>query len=263
MFNKVIKFDTFLKATQAQVSFKRDTAYTNDRKSVQVYFNIKDTDISGMGAQVLLYMRDGSFYQQTEDTGVASGSDFVKYTLKDNEGKHSGVVQTQLIVIDGDKEIASQKFEFNIKAGLDKVVATEVMITDWTTLTREAREYIEEMRANETQRQSDFDNAQADRQSVFVTHEDARQTNENNRIENEETREESEDNRFINEEGRIVNENTRIQQEEARVDAESLRMEQFREMQVTQNLDDGKSYKTTLEIKDGMPRLKLEEVTNG
>lgn len=231
---KDIRFDVFLKSTDRHMVMQKPVVYTNDRNAVRLNFDIKDMEereLTSASAEVLLYMRDGSFFQISDVT--RTGTTF-SYVLKENQGKHSGTAQTQLVVKIGSSEPATPLFEFVIQAGLDGKVATEVMIQDWTTLTREAREFIAEMKANE-----------------------------DIRVGGEETRKSAESERISNEEGRVTAEETRVNQEEARVSAEVLRMEQFQDMQLTQDLDTGKSYKTTLEIFNGMPRLKLEEVTHG
>ena len=233
MANKQITFETFMLSTDRQLSFQREVAYTNDVNSVQLSFDIKDlSDLTAYTPNVLLYMRDGSFYQIT--TGIAKTGTTVSYTLKGNEGKHNGLVRVQLILIDGTTELASAKHEFRIEAGLDTVVATEVMIQDWTTLTKEAGDFIAEMRTNETQRQTDFDNAQAsrqstfntsesNRQSTFNTNEQTRQVNEDIRVSSEDTRGLSESERISNEQARITAEGTRTAQEQSRVSAEEQR----------------------------------------
>ena len=233
MANKQITFETFMLSTDRQLSFQREVAYTNDVNSVQLSFDIKDlVDLTAYTPNVLLYMQDGSFYQIT--TGITKTGTTVSYTLKGNEGKHNGLVRVQLILISGTTELASAKHEFRIEAGLDTVVATEVMIQDWTTLTKEAGDFIAEMRTNETQRQTDFDNAQAsrqstfntsesNRQSTFNTNEQTRQVNEDIRVSSEDTRGLSESERISNEQARITAEGTRTAQEQSRVSAEEQR----------------------------------------
>lgn len=142
MENKTINIETFLQSTDRRVNFKRETVYTNDENTVELYFDIKDTDITGMDAQVLLYMNDGSFFQRKVSDGVIVGSDFVSYTLKENEGKHAGDAEAQLRVINGTKKLASHKHGYHIAPGLDNIVAVEHMITDWTTLTKEASKFL-------------------------------------------------------------------------------------------------------------------------
>lgn len=260
MANKQITFETFMLSTDRQLSFQREVAYTNDVNSVRLSFNIKDLDdLASYTPNVLLYMRDGSFYQITD--GIAKTGTTVSYTLKGNEGKHNGVVRVQLVLIDGDKDLASAKHEFRIETGLDNVVATEVMIQDWTTLVKEAREYIDEFYANETQRQADFDNAQTSNQSMFNDNESNRQstfelneqtrqtdfdntqanrqstfnasesnrksafnTNEQTRQTNEDARIDSEETRNSSESERISNEEERELNEQARASAESVRV---------------------------------------
>lgn len=230
MANKQITFETFMLSTDRQLSFQREVAYTNDVNSVQLSFDIKDLDdLAAYTPNVLLYMRDGSFYQITD--GITKTGTTVSYTLKGNEGKHNGVVRVQLVLIDGDKDLASAKHEFRIETGLDNVVATEVMIQDWTTLVKEARDFLDAVKDVEAARVQAESN-RVDAESSRVTAETARETAET----------------------------TRKEQETSRVNAETARVELFQDMQLTQDLDTNKSYKTTLEIYNGRPRLKLEEV---
>ncbi|SDJ67693.1 BppU family phage baseplate upper protein [Alkalibacterium thalassium] len=185
---KDIRFETFLTSTDRLITMKRPLVYTNDINSAQLIFDVKDmaeSDLSGASAEVLLYMRDGSFYQVTDVT--RNGTEF-SYVLKDNEGKHSGTAQAQLIVTVGQRELATPKFEFVIESGLDGKVATEVMIHDWTTLTSEAQRYIDDFVAAEADRQTTFETNESNRQQTFQANESARQTNENERISNEEAR---------------------------------------------------------------------------
>lgn len=233
MVTKQPTFEVSMLSTDRYMALQRPTVYTNDVKSVEITFKVLDIeDLSPYSPQVLLYMRDGSFYQITEDVTISEQR--VSYTLRGNQGKHSGIAQAQLVLVSGDKELASPKCEFRIVTGLDNVVATEVMIQDWTTLLREAREYLAEMEADEAVRQS-----------------------------NEDERKLSETTRVSNEEERQTNEGLREVAETSRESEEQNRIELFQDMQLTHNLDNGKSYKTNLEIKDGRPRLKLEEVTHG
>lgn len=257
---KDIRFDVFLKSTDRHMIMQKPVVYTNDRNAVRLNFDIKDMEereLTSASAEVLLYMRDGSFFQISDVT--RTGTTF-SYVLKENQGKHSGTAQTQLVVKIGSSEPATPLFEFVIQAGLDGKVATEVMIQDWTTLTKQAQDYIDDFVENEATRQQIYEQAEAARQSEFDTNESTRQSNENARLSAEEGRVSAENLRVDNENERVSAEESRVEQEQSRVDAESLREEQFQDMQLTQNLDSGKVYKTTLEISGGMPRLKLEEV---
>lgn len=199
---KDVEFDILLKSTDRQFQFERDVVFTNDRNSVRVIFNIKDmttSDLSGATAQVQLYMHDGSFYQIPNGDVIKDGTSF-KYVLKGNEGKHRGVVKAQLVVMfSGDSDLASRKCEFEIDTGLDDVVATEVMIKDWTTLLKEARDYIDDFVDAEAARQSTFNQSQqtrqttfnqseSSRQQTFEDNESTRQANETERVSNEEIR---------------------------------------------------------------------------
>lgn len=195
MANKQITFETFMLSTGRQLSFQREVAYTNDVNSVQLSFVIKDlVNLTAYTPNVLLYMQDGSFYQIT--TGIAKTGTTVSYTLKGNEGKHNGIVRVQLILISGTTELASAKHEFRIEAGLDTVVATEVMIQDWTTITKEARDFLDAAKAAEQARQSN--------EQARIVSEGQRETNETNRNQAESSRVSAEEQRAINEQARII-----------------------------------------------------------
>ena len=152
---KKINFDVELLSTAPKMQFSEQTVYTNDLNSAEIVFNILDSesvDLSDATASVLLFMKDGSFFQSNVDTGVTVDTDNISYMLKENEGNHNGLARVQLVVVAGNVEYATQQYRFRIESGLEMVVAQEVMIADWTTLTREARDYIDEMEANEAVR---------------------------------------------------------------------------------------------------------------
>ena len=154
--NKIINYDVFLKATNTFRQVDLPKAYTNDLNSIEFNFTITDmtaSDLTGATASTLIYMADGSFFQNTDV--ILSGNIF-KYTLKENEGNHSGVAQIQLVVKIGTQEFATQKYEFEIISGLDTEVAVEVMIQDWTTLTAEARTFLDDIKTAEATRVSQF-----------------------------------------------------------------------------------------------------------
>ena len=167
---KLINFDVELKSTSVQRQFTREKAMTNDLNSVDINYKILDMaaeDLTDATAQVLLYMQDGSFFQVPNEKITLAGTTFT-YALEEAPGNHAGIVRTQIVVKTADlKEYASPKLEFEIVSGLETQVATEVMIHDWTTLTREARAYIDAFAAAEVERQSQFDNAQTDRTNQF------------------------------------------------------------------------------------------------
>jgi len=152
---------------------------------------------------VLLFMKDGSFFQNTADTGVTVDTDNISYMLKENEGNHSGLARVQLIVQKPTLvEYATQHYRFRIESGLETAVVQEVIIADWTTLTSEAREYIDEMEVNET---------------IRLSQEQARVANEDSRILSEAERETNEDDRISNESGRVISETERNLNEQARI----------------------------------------------
>ena len=166
---KTPTFDVALKSTERQWVQKIPEVYTNDLHSVSLQFRITDctdAELTGSTAIVLLKMRDGSFFQGPS-VDVTRTLNVFSYTLKENEGNHDGLAEIQLIVTIGAKEFATQKYNFKVITGLDSEVAREIMIHDWTTLTREARAYIDEFAANEILREAEFDNNEFDRNAAF------------------------------------------------------------------------------------------------
>ena len=166
---KTPTFNVALKSTERQWVQKIPEVYTNDLHSVSLQFRITDctdAELTGSTAIVLLKMRDGSFFQGPS-VDVTRTLNVFSYTLKENEGNHDGLAEIQLIVTIGAKEFATQKYNFKVISGLDSEVAREIMIHDWTTLTREARAYIDEFAANEILREAEFDNAQFGRNGAF------------------------------------------------------------------------------------------------
>ena len=165
MYPKTPTFDVALKSTERQWVQKIPEVYTNDLNSVSIQFKITDctdTELTGSTAIVLLKMRDGSFFQGPS-VDVTRTLNVFSYTLKENEGNHDGLAEIQLIVTIDTKKFATQKYNFKVITGLDSEVAREIMIHDWSTLTTEARAYIDEFAANEILRQAgyDADHAQA------------------------------------------------------------------------------------------------------
>jgi len=144
---KYLDFNIALKSTNPQKQTTRPKVFTNDLDSVMIRVTVTDmtdTDLLGSSAEMLLYMQDRSFFQNTD---VTREGNVFKYLLKENEGNHAGIARLQLPVKTADgKTYAQQKLEFEIESGLETKVATEVMIHDWTTLTREARAYIDEFK---------------------------------------------------------------------------------------------------------------------
>ena len=170
MDQKIVTFDVALKSTEKQQVQKIPEVYTNDLHSVSLQFRItdcKDTELTGSTAIVLLKMRDGSFFQGPS-VDVTRTLNVFSYTLKENEGNHDGLAEIQLIVTIGAKEFATQKYNFKVISGLDSDVAREIMIYDWSTLTAEARAYIDQFTADEVLRDAEFDNAQFNRNATFA-----------------------------------------------------------------------------------------------
>ena len=231
MVQKIIAFNVALKSTERQWVQKIPEVYTNDLGSVSIKFNITDctdTELTGSSAIVLLKMRDGSFFQGPS-VDVERTLNVFSYTLKENEGNHDGLAEIQLIVTISGKEFATQKYQFKVNSGLDSEVAREIMIYDWTTLTAEARAYIDQFTADEMVRDAEFDNAQFDRNTAFVASQDARtlafgteQTNRGTAF----TAEQNERTTIFNESesGRLTAETVRVTAEEGRVEAETDRV---------------------------------------
>ena len=229
MNKKQIIFPIEIKAVNHPRSYILQKAFTNDLNSVELVFKLTDcttSDLTGATASILLFMRDGSFFQ---DIPTISGTD-VKYTLTEAQGNHAGVAQAQLIVKSGSNEWASDKQKFEIIAGLETVVATEVMIKDWTMLTAEARAYLDEFEANEVTRQQTFTTNEAGRQSTFTANEATRETNETARKAAESGRVNAEQGRTTAESGRVTAESARVTAEQGRADAEVIRQTGYAQM---------------------------------
>lgn len=175
---KIIPYDVELRAVNPVRSFDRPKAYTNDLNSVEFQFKVLDmtsTELTTATAVTLVYMRDGSFFANPS-TDVSRVGNVFSYLLKENEGNHAGVAQIQLVVTVDGMELASQLFDFEIINGLETKVAQEVMIYDWTTLTRDAQDYIDQFVSNEDTRQQQFAGAQAQRGTTFGESEASRTT---------------------------------------------------------------------------------------
>ena len=172
---KILHYEVKLRAVRPKVDFSRPpVVYTGSLRSVEFQFEITDMsvdDLSTATATTLLYMRDGSFFQNPKEDVSLVGTTF-SYTLKENEGKHAGIAKIELVVrfnegLVNEQKFPSQFYEFEVINGLETKAAPEVMIYDWTTLTREARAYIDQFVADELLRDAEFDNNQFDRNTAF------------------------------------------------------------------------------------------------
>lgn len=151
MADKLLKYDVAMKSTKTVWQMETPICYTGDENTVTFDFNIIDleeADLVGVIPNVYLYMRDGSFFQNGPADGVEITGTTVNYTMKGNEGKHSGIAKAQLVLVWDDEvnppeKLTSQMYAFEVVSGLENKVAVEVMIQDWTTLTREARTFID------------------------------------------------------------------------------------------------------------------------
>ena len=173
---KIIPYTVKLRSVVTEKTFsKPPVVYTNDLRSAEFQFKITDMDagdLSTATAKTMLYMRDGSFFQNPS-TDVSRVGNVFSYLLKENEGNHAGIAKIQLVVyfnegLANEQNFPTQLYEFEIINGLETKVAQEVMIYDWTTLTREARAYIDEFVANEIHREAEFDNNEFDRNAAFA-----------------------------------------------------------------------------------------------
>ena len=156
---KKIQYDVRLLSTEKTLQGKVPIVYTNDLNSAEFVFNILDMtpeQLAGATATTLLYMRDGSFFQNSDVN--LDGNTFT-YLLKENEGNHAGLAKIQLVVKIGTAEYASQLYNFGVVSGLETEVAkaaVEVMIQDWTAITRDAQAYIAQFLLDEEGRQATF-----------------------------------------------------------------------------------------------------------
>lgn len=247
---KILLYEVELRAVRLKRNLSRPVVYTNDLNSAEFQFKITDMDATELltaTAKTMLYMRDGSFFQNPS-TDVSRVGNVFSYLLKENEGNHAGIAKIQLVVyfnegLANEQNFPTQLYEFEIINGLETKVAQEVMIYDWTTLTRDARAYIDQFVADELLRDAEFDNAQFDRNTAFVASQDARtlafgteQTNrgtaftaeQNERTtafnESESGRTTAETGRVTAEEGRVTAEDDRVTKEGQRVTAETNRV---------------------------------------
>ena len=174
MAEKLLKYDVAMKSTKTVWQMDIPRANTGDENTVTFDFNITDLDsaeLTGAIPNVNLYMRDGSFFQCRPEEGCELNGQRVTYTMRETEGKHNGKAKAELVLIwpgtNPIQKLTSQQYAFEITNGLDTVVAVEVMIEDWTTLTMDARAYIDEFVANEILREAEFDNNEFDRNAAF------------------------------------------------------------------------------------------------
>ena len=150
---KIIPYQVKLRSTTIERSLVRPVVYTNDLRSAEFQFQVTDMqagELSGATATTLLYMRDGSFFQNPKEDVELTGTTF-SYLLKEDEGNHAGIARIQLVVrfnegLEDEQNFPSQLYDFEIINGLETQVAQvaqQIMIHDWTALTREARTFID------------------------------------------------------------------------------------------------------------------------
>ena len=254
---KIIPYTVKLRSVVPEKTFsKPPVVYTNDLRSAEFQFKITDMDASELltaTAKTMLYMRDGSFFQNPS-TDVSRVGNVFSYLLKENEGNHAGIAKIQLVVyfnegLANEQNFPTQLYEFEIINGLETKVAQEVMIYDWTTLTRDARAYIDQFVADELLRDAEFDNnefdrntafqadqttrtntftqSETDRTTAFNTAEDGRALAETNRVTAETGRTTAETNRVTAETNRATAESGRVTAESGRAIAENTRATTF------------------------------------
>lgn len=168
MANKILPFDVVLKEINPIRSFYCPKAYTNDLNSVEFQFTLIDmseAELVGATANVILYMRDKSFFQNTSASGVTLEGNVVKYVMKENEGNHAGIAQVQVEIVYTDpiKIFSSKKYNFEIINALETEIAVEVVVQDLTMILSDAAEYIVAAEAAEAIRlQSEIDRVAAE-----------------------------------------------------------------------------------------------------
>lgn len=241
---KKIQYDVRLLSTEKTLQGKVPVVYTNDLNSAEFVFNILDMtpeQLAGATATTLLYMRDGSFFQNSD---VEFDGTTFAYLLKENEGNHGGLAKIQLVVKIGTAEYASQLYNFGVVSGLETQVPavrqqqfddaqterTDIFTQSETDRTT-AFEGAEELRQQkETERQeaesgrieAEQSRAEAEgtRQTTFTTNEANRtetfNANEATRQENESIRQQAETQRATAESVRVANEAERISKDSER-----------------------------------------------
>lgn len=148
MVKKLVSFDIYIKTSEQTPTHSytaKQKVMSNDNDSAQIIFNLLDvspSELSGVTASVMLYMQDGSFFQSSD---VVIDRNTIIYTMKPEETKHSGSTKVQIVLKKGSIQTASIIYNFDIDRGLEKYPITEVMIQDWTTLTAEAKAFVEQI----------------------------------------------------------------------------------------------------------------------
>lgn len=177
MAEKLLKYDVAMKSTKTMWQMDIPRANTGDENTVTFDFNITDLDsaeLTGATPNVNLYMRDGSFFQCRPEEGVELNGQRVTYTMRENEGKHNGKAKAELVLIwpgtNPIQKLTSQQYAFEIANGLDTVVAVEVMIQDWTTLTAEAQVYLDQMAEKHAIADADHTRAETDHTTAVADH---------------------------------------------------------------------------------------------
>lgn len=268
MVYKIIDFDVYLRTTNIKTPTYEaiPQVMSNDKDSVKIRFNVRDVtaeELAGATAEVLLFMQDGSFFQKPSREVLREDTTF-SYVLKANESRHAGVTKVQIPIKFGGLENASKLYEFEIVGGLETKPILEKEIQDWTTLTAEAKAFIDEFKDKLQNIEVNIDlmeeaeltriQAELDRQAqeeARKTAEAQREANEDDREANEQTRinkDRSRDDKIAQMEEAEVDrqeaELDRQAQEEARVTAEGKRVESEAELIDIRIGADGTVYET-------------------
>lgn len=149
MVKKTIKFDIYIKTSEQTPTYSytaKQKVMSNDKDSTQITFNLLDVapeELSGSSASILLYMEDGSFFQKSD---VTINRNSVIYTMKPEETRHSGNTKVQIVLNKGTVQTASLIYNFEIERGLEKFPIVEKEIQDWTSLTAEAKAFVEQIK---------------------------------------------------------------------------------------------------------------------
>ena len=175
---KPIYFEWDIRSTEINRQTKIPVVYTNDLNTVKFHFvvlGLTQQELESATARTLINMRDGSLFGSEADDVSRFGNTFM-YTLKENEGKHAGISEIQLVIEIGGNESSSQLYKFEIFSGLDGKVPQEVLIAEWTLLTDEARAYIDQFIVDEAERQTLFETNKLIRENTFNQSEETRST---------------------------------------------------------------------------------------
>lgn len=90
---KKLIYEIDIKSTKPKPQNSLPVVYTNDLLSIDLQFKLMDTtpeELSGATAKILLFMYDGSFFENTAAIG-AGEHPVINFKLPENQGNHAGV----------------------------------------------------------------------------------------------------------------------------------------------------------------------------